>query len=178
MRRIGLAALMALLVVNVWTGGPLLALWIGARVQSHTKSSLTIAPITAIVVFASLAAISVLLVKSLGRVSTAYDRIAGVAPEGRRRDSWVSVERRSYGRGSLTALERILVVMVVLAGLAFEVWFFFYSTSPIDGRSGRSAVPLAYQVPLPGRLDPANTKNQISNRNVITMQVVMNTRSH
>jgi hypothetical protein len=31
----------------------------------------------------------------------------------------------------------------VLAALAFEVWFFFYSTSPIDGRSGRSDVPVA-----------------------------------
>jgi hypothetical protein len=34
-------------------------------------------------------------------------------------------------------LERILVVCVVLAVAAFEIWFFFFSTSPIDGRSGR-----------------------------------------
>ena len=143
MRRIGLAALMALLVVNVWTGGPLLALWIGSRVQSHSKTSLTIEPITAIVVFASLAVISVVLVKTLGVVSAAYDRAAGVTADGpRRRDSWVSSERRNE-RPALTALERILVVMVTIAALAFEVWFFFYSTSPIDNRSGRGAVPTA-----------------------------------
>src|SRR3954452_18664516 len=179
MRRIFLAAVMALLAINVWTGGPLLALWLGSRVQSHSQSSLTIRPITAVVVFVALAAISVALVKSLSLVSAAYDRAAGVVPtSARQRDSWVSVERKNYEQPALTLLERTLVVMVVLAGLAFEVWFFFYSTSPIDQRSGRGAVPLAYQLPPPGKLEPANRKNQISNRNVITMHVVMNTRSH
>jgi hypothetical protein len=62
MRRIALAALMALLAINVWTGGPLLALWIGSRVQSGGDSSMIIKPITAVVVFASLAAISFALV--------------------------------------------------------------------------------------------------------------------
>src|SRR4051794_12942778 len=137
LKRIGLAALMALLAINVWTGGPLLALWIGSRVQVHSKTSMTIEPVTAVVVFAALAVISLVLLRSLGIVSRAYDRAAGVGPSSRRRDSWVSVERRSYEQAALTALERILVVAVVLAGLAFEVWFFFYSTSPIDQRTGR-----------------------------------------
>jgi hypothetical protein len=52
-------------------------------------------------------------------------------------------EREQYPGQSprLTALERILVVMVVVAIGAFEIWFFFFSTSPIDERSGRSALP-------------------------------------
>jgi hypothetical protein len=38
----------------------------------------------------------------------------------------------------LTAPERMLVVVVVIAAVvAFEVWFFFFSGSPIDQRSGR-----------------------------------------
>ena len=142
MKRIGLAALMGVLAINVWTGGPLLALWIGSRVQSHSKTSMTIEPITALVVFAALAGISVALVKSLSVVSGAYDRAAGIGPARRRHDSWVSVERRKEA-SALSALERILVVVVIAAALVFEVWFFFFSTSPIDGRSGRSAVPLA-----------------------------------
>lgn len=149
--RVGLAALMALLAINVWTGGPLLALWIGSRVQSHSKTSMTIEPITAVVVFFALAAISIALIKSLSVVSSAYDRAAGVAPGTRRHDSWVSVERRAYDRPTLTVLDRILVVVVVIAALVFEIWFYFFSTSPIDGRSGRSAVPIAYQLPPPGR---------------------------
>ena len=38
---------------------------------------------------------------------------------------------------TLTALEYLLVGMVILAVVAFEVWFFFYSGSPFDQRSGR-----------------------------------------
>jgi hypothetical protein len=58
----------------------------------------------------------------------------------------VSVERKSYERPALSTLERILVVVVAMAAIAFEIWFFFYSTSPIDQRTGRSAVPLAIRV--------------------------------
>ncbi|MEA2493704.1 MAG: hypothetical protein QOJ29_1615 [Thermoleophilaceae bacterium] len=178
-KRVGLAALMAIVATNVWVGGPLLALWIGSRLQEHSGGSLTIRPATALAVFASLAAITVGLIKLLSIVSSAYDRACGVGPAKRRHDSWVSVERKTFPgqRPSLTTLERILVVVVAMAAIAFDIWFFFYSTSPIDQRSGRGSVPLA-QLPPPGRLEPANTKNQISNRNAITMAVVMNTRSH
>ena len=144
-KRVALAALMALVAMNVWIGGPLLALWIGSRVQTSTGGSLTIRPITALAVFGSLAVITVVLVRVLRATSAAYDRATGVVPGTRRRDSWVSIERRDFPgqRPSLTTLERILVVVVACAALAFEIWFFFYSTSPIDQRSGRSEVPLA-----------------------------------
>jgi hypothetical protein len=36
------------------------------------------------------------------------------------------------------ALEVVLLVSVVVVVALFEVWFFFYSPSPIDRRSGRS----------------------------------------
>jgi len=143
-KRISLATLMAFVATNVWVGGPLLALWIGSRLQVQSGASLTIRPATALGVFASLAVITVALVKLLGLVSSAYERASGVAPGKRRRDSWVSVERKSYERPTLSTLERILVIVVAIAAVAFEVWFFFYSTSPIDQRSGRSAVPLAH----------------------------------
>ena len=143
-KRIALAAVMALVATNVWIGGPLLALWIGSRLQTASGGSLTIRPATALAVFGSLAVITVVLVKVLSVVSNAYDRASGVAPTGgRRRDSWVSVERKSYGRPTLSMVERMLVIVVAMAAIAFEIWFFFFSTSPIDQRSGRSAVPLA-----------------------------------
>jgi hypothetical protein len=146
-KRIALAAAMAALAMNVWIGGPVLALWIGAQLQNHSGGSLTIRPTTALAVFASLAVITFALVRLLRLVSDAYDRVTGVEAAGRKHDSWVSVERKTYSeRPSLTTLERILVVVVVIAALCFEVWFFFYSTSPIDQRSGRGAVPLAGQL--------------------------------
>jgi hypothetical protein len=84
-------------------------------------------------------------VKLLRLVSDAYDRATGVGPAKRRHDSWIATERKAHPgeRPSLTTLERILVVVVAMAAIAFEIWFFFFSTSPIDQRSGRGAVPLA-----------------------------------
>jgi hypothetical protein len=41
-------------------------------------------------------------------------------------------------RADLSPLEIVLVLTVVACFIAFEIWFFFYSSSPIDQRSGRS----------------------------------------
>ena len=38
---------------------------------------------------------------------------------------------------ALTALEYVHVGAVLLCYVVFEIWFFFYSSSPIDQRSGR-----------------------------------------
>ena len=140
-RRMALAALVAVVGMNVWIGGPLLALWIGARAQTASGGSLTIRPATALVIFASLAVITFALTRVLKVVADAYDRAAGAAPAKRRHDRWIADD--GHGRKSLTAPERILVVIVACCCLAFEIWFFFFSTSPIDQRSGRSAIPLA-----------------------------------
>jgi hypothetical protein len=144
-KRLSLAALMAFIATNVWVGGPLLALWIGSQLQAHSGASLSIRPTTALGVFASLAVITVVLMKALRVVSDAYDRASGMGPAKRRHDSWLATERKSFpgDRVSLTTLERMLVVIVAIAALAFEIWFFFYSTSPIDQRTGRSSAPLA-----------------------------------
>src|SRR3954466_13510901 len=84
-KRIGLAVVMAFVATNVWVGGPLLALWIGSRLQNASGGSLTIRPATALAVFASLAVITVALVKVLGVVASAYDRAIGAHPGKRRR---------------------------------------------------------------------------------------------
>ena len=142
-KRLALAAAMAFVAMNVWIGGPIVALWVGAQLQRQSNESLTIRPTTALAVFATLGLVTFGLAKLLRLVSDAYDRATDVAPAGRKHDSWISAERKSYVRQPLTTLERILVVVVAIAGIAFEIWFMFFSTSPIDGRSGRGAVPLA-----------------------------------
>ena len=40
MKRILLAAAVTLVGLNVWTGGPLLALWIGSRLERSTQPSM------------------------------------------------------------------------------------------------------------------------------------------
>jgi hypothetical protein len=145
-KRVTLAALMAIIGVNLWTGGALVALWIGSRLQERAGSSLTIRPTTALAVFGSLAAITWALARLLRWVSGAYDRATGAGPAKRQRASWLgSDERHIYpgDRPSFTALERIMIVTVIVAALTFEVWFFFFSTSPIDQRTGRSSLPIA-----------------------------------
>ncbi|MGI8920759.1 MAG: hypothetical protein ACR2HD_03660 [Solirubrobacteraceae bacterium] len=42
LKRVGVVSLMTLASVNVWTGSPLMALWVGSKVQgSYTNLSMT-----------------------------------------------------------------------------------------------------------------------------------------
>ena len=60
---------------NVWTGGPLLALWVGSRVQGGGPPTMT----AVFVVVVTLALISFALVWALGRLSRAYEQMVGQA---------------------------------------------------------------------------------------------------
>jgi hypothetical protein len=98
------------------------------------------------VVIVSLMVFSLVLAALLARLSASYDRLTGHTATVHRHVPWLRSmrgERREYAgeRASLTASERILVLMVVIAIAIFEVWFFFFSASPIDQRSGRSELP-------------------------------------
>jgi hypothetical protein len=137
-KRFGLAALMAFLALNIWTGSPLLALWIGSRVQGEDSQ----ASMTAFAaVIGALALFSVVLYQALKRVMHAYQETTGTLPTVRSHTPWLRSmrgERPEYGGGAqITGAERIVVVTVVVAAAAFELWFFFFSGSPIGGHSGR-----------------------------------------
>jgi len=83
------------------------------------------------------------LVVALGAAGRAHDALVGRRPTVRAHVPWLRSLRgeRPQEMGAkvgLTALDVILVVAVLALVVAFEVWFFFYSGSPIDQRSGRS----------------------------------------
>ena len=131
--RIGLAALMAISAINIWTGAPLLAIWVGSRVVG-SATQVTMSAVLLVVV--TLGATCLALVWLLSWASATYDRITGRPQMVRRHVPWLRSmrdERVNYEREkqSITPLERILVVTVVLAFLAFELWFFIASPSPI-----------------------------------------------
>ena len=146
-KRFLLAALMALLVVNLWTGGPLLALWLGSRAQGTGPPSMGAVGI----VIVALVVISIGLYRALQATSQAYDDLTGASPTVRQHAPWLrsmrgerpsydgmqpaltSGERPTYDgmQPTLTSGERILVGGVILAFAAFEIWFFFFSGSPI-----------------------------------------------
>jgi hypothetical protein len=153
LKRLALTALMALVAVNVWTGGPLFALWVGSRVQG--EGSPTMAGVFAVI--GAVALMSFLLLRVLGALGQTYDRLAGTSSKVRTHAPWLRSmrgERETYPgeRPELTMLERVLVVTVVVAAVAFEIWFFFFSGSSIDQRSGRGSVSAPAYAAAPGLL--------------------------
>lgn len=125
----------------MWTGGPLLALWVGSRVQGGGPPTMG----AVFVVVVVLAAVCIALALVFARLNRAYVEMTGQAPTVRQHTPWLRSmrgERPQYEgvRPALTTPERILVAMVVVAFVLFEIWFFFFSSSPIDNRTGRSAV--------------------------------------
>jgi hypothetical protein len=138
-KRFGLAALMAFLALNIWTGSPLLALWIGSRIQGD-ESQASMAAFAAVI--GSLALFSILLYQALKYVLHAYQETTGTLPTVRTHAPWLRSmrgERPDYGEGraTISGAERVIIVTVIVAAVAFEVWFFFFSGSPIGGNSGR-----------------------------------------
>ena len=131
-KRAGLLAAMAIVAVNIWTGSPLLALWIGSRIQGDRGLSMgAVAAVIACMVITSL-----LLIRLLARLGAAHDRLTGVAPAGRRQQPWMrslSGERASSERrrARVSALDVVLIGTVLVAACAFEVWFFFFSGASI-----------------------------------------------
>jgi hypothetical protein len=139
-KRIGILAAMALATLNVWTGSPLLGLWVGSRVAAGSGTT-SLGAIGAVA--ATMGAVSYSLVRALAWLSDAYDRVTGRQKTMRRHVPWLRSmrgERVQYEheRVGVTPLEKILIATVVIAALVFEIWFFFYSGSSIDQRSGRS----------------------------------------
>jgi hypothetical protein len=156
-RRVGWVVLMAVLTANIWTGGPLLALWIGSRAQGSGSPTMGPIVLTAI----SLGVISFVLIRLLAIVDERYGQASGRTTSVRRHVPWLRSMRgeRPHDQarfGDLSPLEILLVAMVVLVIALFEVWFFFYSGSPIDGRTGRS-----HEAPIIGmRYDPGTSRRR------------------
>ncbi len=139
LKRAALLAAMTAATMNVFTGAPLLALWIGSRVQGTTQQP-TMAPVA--VVALSMGVFGFVLVRLLRYLGSAYDRATGRRPTIRAHVPWLRSLRseRPHEAGddySLSALEIILCATVLIAIGVFEYWFFFESCSSIDQRCGR-----------------------------------------
>ena len=153
-------AAMTVVGLNICTGNPLLALWVGSRVVGG--GTLTMGAVG--LVAAMMGVVGLALAQLLAWLGAAYDRASGRTSSVRTHVPWLRSmrsERVEYerGRSGLTGMEMVLIAMVVLSVAAFEVWFFFFSTSPIDQRSGRGAMIQrsfladAQRLPAPAR-DP------------------------
>lgn len=130
--RVGLVAAMGVVTLNIWTGAPLLGLWVGSRVAPESGISMFAFFVVAVVIGAT----AWVLLRLLARLQAAHARLAG-RPVARRQTTWLRAMsgERSPGRGGeappLTATDYVVVAMVVLAVAAFEVWFFFFAGSSL-----------------------------------------------
>ena len=133
LERIALAAASMLVSINVCTGFPLLALWIGSLAANGNVFS-WIGIITAVVSLSVLAAAGV---TALTRLSARYNKVTGRPPPTRQPRPWeisMSATRTKpeQARRDTNPVEVIAVLTVVGAFLAFEVWFFFFA-GPVTG---------------------------------------------
>jgi hypothetical protein len=128
--RVVLAALTAFLAVNLYTGAPLFAIWVGSRVQNGTQLTMGTVGVVIGVLMLTVAVIVFLLT----RIEAAYKAVTGQQTS-RRTPPWLRSMRgerdEEQRRRPLTGYEKSLVIAVVAAAAAFEVWFFFFSGSPI-----------------------------------------------
>jgi hypothetical protein len=139
LKRIGLLSGMALATVNIWTGSPLLALWIGSRAVTGSGQA-TLGAIALVAI--AIAVFSLLLIRVLGALQATYDEVTGQRRSIRRHTPWLRSSRGERPHEQPegvrpSPVELMLIVSVVICVTAFEIWFFFYSGSPIDQRSGR-----------------------------------------
>lgn len=139
LHRVALVSGMGLVTLNIFTGSPIAALWLGAAVQGANGQ---ISMFGLLVIAVSMFAFSILLTRILGRLSDRYDNLTGRSRSVKRHTPWLrsmSGERLQFEheRTGLTPLEIILVVAVILVIGAYEYWFFFQAGSPFDQRSGR-----------------------------------------
>ncbi len=129
--RTALAAATAFLAINLWTGAPLIALWVGSQVVGETVLSMEAVFVVVIV----LAVLVFSMAIALAWLNSTYDRLSGREP-GERRLPWMrgmsgdgGIEQPGYGAG-ISPLERIVMTSVYLAVISFLVWFFFFAGAP------------------------------------------------
>ena len=134
-KRITLGIATMLVALNIWTGGPLLALWIGSRTVGGSQLSMGAVGVVVVV----LAAIEIGLTMALTWLSARYDALTGRPVAARRTSPWLrsmrgereEVYKRSRG---ISGVERIVVLCVVACVVAFEIWFFFFAGSSLPSQ--------------------------------------------
>jgi hypothetical protein len=133
LKKIGLVTASAISSINLWTGAPLFAVWVGSKVQGNLNALSMTAVFSVIVV---LAALVFLLAWALTWINAKYDDLTRRHPEARHTSPWLRSlrderevdTRQKFG---ISFVERVVVVSVVACVLAFEVWFFFFAGSSL-----------------------------------------------
>jgi|GEM_PF-1554625 len=130
LKRLALAGATAFIAANIWTGCPLLALWVGS--QAVGQGTLSMAAVCVVIlVLGALVFGSVVMLTWLNGV---YDELTG-RPRAESRARWLrSMRAEGEGRVShgvgISALERIVMVNVYVAVITLLIWYVFFAGSP------------------------------------------------
>jgi NADH:ubiquinone oxidoreductase subunit 5 (subunit L)/multisubunit Na+/H+ antiporter MnhA subunit len=134
-KRLAMAAASAFLSINLWTGAPLLALWVG----SHSSNDAVLSLWAVFVVVLVLAVLVLVMAMALAWLDNTYDELIG-RPHSERRMPWLrsmraEAEGHVSARVGITLLERIVIASVYLAVITLLVWFFLFAGSPLPNGS-------------------------------------------
>jgi hypothetical protein len=125
-----LVLLMALGSVVMWLGVPLGLVYAASKITSSSRPSLG----PYLLVLIGLPVGMALVGKGLGALDRAHQRLTGIGDEGPYRPGWMRSlrgERTSTRRGGV--LDRVMLVSVAVALLAFAIWFFAFAGSSLPG---------------------------------------------
>lgn len=133
LKRLLLAGGSAFIAVNVWTGAPVAALWVGSITASQRELSMTAIFVVVIV----LAVLELGLTLALIRLHDAHDELTG-RERGERRVAWLHSmntqgEDQSRTGTTMSMPERVVFVSVYIAVIGLVVWFFLFAGSPLPG---------------------------------------------
>jgi hypothetical protein len=130
LKRAGMAAATAFVAANIWTGCPLLALWIGSQAVGRQTLSMGAVGVVVVVLAVLVFAMALLLTW----LNDVYDELTG-RRRVERRSAWLrsmraESERHVSQRSGITALERIVMVNVYVAVVTLVVWYVFFASAP------------------------------------------------
>jgi hypothetical protein len=130
LKRATMAGLTAFITANIWTGAPLLALWVGS--QAVGRAALSMAAVGVVIVV--LAVVEFGLAVALTWLNNVYDDLTG-RPHAERRPTWLrSMRAEAEGhisqRVGITLLERVVMINVYLAVITLVVWYVFFAGAP------------------------------------------------
>lgn len=126
---IGLVALMAIGSVVMWVGVPLGLIYAASKLADTPNPSMG----PYLLVLIGLPIGMAIIGKGLGALNQAHIRVTGAQTDAYR-PGWTRSmrgERTVNRRGGV--LDRVMIISVAVAGLAFAVWFFGFAGSSLPG---------------------------------------------
>src|SRR4051794_15511059 len=134
-KRVALAIATTLVSINIWTGAPLFAVWVGSQAAGDSGLSMGAVFVVVVVLAASVLGLTV----ALSWLSARYDVLTGRPAAARRTSPWLRSmrgEREEVAKKTrgISGIERIVVISVVACVVTFEIWFFFFAGSSLPSQ--------------------------------------------